>query len=34
MALCFDTAVWDDDLKAFNSTGFSPLVLDFRKYEP
>ena len=34
MAPCFDTAVWDDDLKAFNSTGSSPLVLDFRKYEP
>ena len=34
MAPCFDTAVWDDDLKAFNSTASSPLVLDFKKYEP
>ena len=34
MVPCFGTAVWDDDLKAFNSTGSSPLVLDFSKYNP
>ena len=33
MAPFFDIAVWDDNLKAFNSTGSSPLVFDFGKYK-
>ena len=33
-SLCFDAAVWDDKLEAFNSQTSSPLVFNFTKYEP
>ena len=31
---CFDAAVWDNNLKAFNSRNSSPLVFNFSQYEP
>ena len=30
---CFDAAVWDDNLKAFDSRNSSPLVFNFSEYE-
>ena len=34
VSLCFDAAVRDDNLKAFNSRNSSPLVFNFSQYEP